>query len=128
MIVANNSQIEVLDHKCLFEGRVIVTLFTAKEFDIDKTVLVNLYALNGKRERCLFFKNLLKEIKSWKLTHNCNQLDHRRFNCVINPEHISKEYKVGSDESSNKLKELINQLNMADFRSKFNKGKTQYTW
>jgi len=129
MVVADNSKIEILDHKCLFEGRVIFTLFTIKEFGIDKTILVNVYAPNGKRERAVFFKNLLDEINAWRVTHDCDQLMVTGdFNCILKPEDKSKECRVDRDESSKQLQELICQLNLTDVWRKLNKNKKQYTW
>ncbi len=129
MVLADNSQIELLDHKILMEGRVIFTLFQIKEFGIDRTILVNVYAPNGKRDRAVFFKNLSQEIDTWRVAHNCDQLMITGdFNCVLNQNDKNTESRIDRDDSSKELQELINQLNLIDIWRKYNKDKKQFTW
>ncbi len=130
MTLMDNSKICIVNSKCLFEGRVTFTLLKFNDFDIEKLMMVNVYAPNEKRDRALFFKNLLHEIKEWQILHQCNEIMLTGdFNCVTDTQDKNTEgFRVEKDESAKQLVDLLNELNLVDIWRKLHPDKRQYSW
>lgn len=74
MCIMDKSKVSIARSKCLFEGRVILSLLKLEDFDIDNVILVNVYAPNSKKDRAIFLRSSYKRQKIGRICTNVETL------------------------------------------------------